>query len=214
MRVEANISVSKTDELGTKVEVKNLNSFKSVEGAIAYEIKRQTELLEKGEELQQETRGWDEVKLRTFTQRSKETAKDYRYFPDPDLTKMDISQVRLSENLPKLPNEIRVSYRELGLKQDQIEIIISDKDKLRFFENLLEIENFNEPVLAANYLTSDLATVIETAGRSLSDYSIEHYAELLEMVADKEINSRVAKDLLPELFIGSQSPKMLVEERG
>ena len=214
MRVEANISVSKTNELGTKVEVKNLNSFKSVEGAISYEIDRQIAALENGEELKQETRGWDEVKLRTFTQRSKETAKDYRYFPDPDLTKMDISIVRLSENLPKLPDEIRISYRDLGIKDDQVEIIISDREKLRFFEAVLATDGFNEPALAANYLTSDLATVIENSDGTFEDYSVTHYAELIKMLTTKEINSRVAKNLLPELFTGSKTPSELVEERG
>lgn len=214
MRVEANISISKTDELGTKVEVKNLNSFKSVEGAIAYEIDRQTQALEKGEELAQETRGWDEVQLRTFVQRTKETAKDYRYFPDPDLPKMDVSSVRLSENLPKLPNEIRESYRDLGLKSDHIEIIISDAGMLAFFDKVLQAEGFKEPLLAVNYLTSDLATVISETGRTYEEYSHEYFAELMTMLAQKKINSRIAKDLLVELFIGSKSPAQLVEERG
>ena len=99
MRVEANISISSTDELGTKVEVKNLNSFKSMEQAIAYEIKRQAELLDKGEKVVQETRGWDEVKNKTFSQRTKETAEDYRYFPDPDIPKYDIPSVSEFNNL-------------------------------------------------------------------------------------------------------------------
>ena len=126
MRVEANISVSKTDKLGTKVEVKNLNSFKSVEGAIAYEIDRQIELLEKGEVISQETRGWDEVKLRTYTQRTKESAKDYRYFPDPDISKINVSTYeyfninRLDEILPELPENKRIKYKDIGLPINQI----------------------------------------------------------------------------------------------
>jgi aspartyl-tRNA(Asn)/glutamyl-tRNA(Gln) amidotransferase subunit B len=113
MRVEANISISPTEgELGTKVEVKNINSFKAVESAIDYEIKRHSKMLDNGEVITQETRGWDENKSQTFSQRSKETAKDYRYFPDPDIPKLKTSEIpefgtaELAENMPILPSNI------------------------------------------------------------------------------------------------------------
>lgn len=214
MRVEANISVSKTAEFGTKVEVKNLNSFKSVEGAIDFEIARQIAALEKGETLVQETRGWDEVKLRTFSQRSKETAKDYRYFPDPDIPKMDLNEVRLSEIMFKLPNELRESYRELGIKEDQVETIISDPKRAQFFAAVVEGEPSVDAVLAANYFTSDVLSMLETEGRTVSEYSPEFYRELLGLLSSKKINSRTAKDLLKELFIDGSAPSVLVEERG
>ncbi|MBP6924089.1 MAG: Asp-tRNA(Asn)/Glu-tRNA(Gln) amidotransferase subunit GatB [Candidatus Pacebacteria bacterium] len=217
MRVEANISVSKTDEFGTKVEVKNLNSFKSVEGAIAFEIKRQTALLEEGKEVVQETRGWDEVNLRTFTQRVKETAKDYRYFPDPDIPKIKVSESLLSEIMPKLPNEKRILYKNLGLTSDAIELIISEKSTDTFFNSLLQtqIGTSTEALkLAANYLTSDLASLMDGGGTFvLANLPAEHFAELVEMLQKGEINSRIAKDLLPELFGTVKGPRAIATER-
>ena len=219
MRVEANISVSKDpDKMATKyVEVKNLNSFKSVEGAIAFEIKRQIEVLENGGVIAQETRGWDEVKLRTFTQRVKETAKDYRYFPDPDLPKMEINESLLDEKLPKLPKDKRVLYQDLGLPREAIELIILDRGTDDFFASLLETsigKKQDALKLAANYLTSDILALISAQ----EDLSIDAlaptvFAELIEMLLEGEINSRVAKDLLPELFGSDSSPRALASER-
>lgn len=217
MRVEANISVSKTAEFGTKVEVKNLNSFKSVEGAIAFEIKRQIKLLDEGGEVVQETRGWDEVNLRTFTQRVKETAKDYRYFPDPDLSKMLIDESLLSEIMPKLPNEKRESYRNLGLTSDMIELIISDKTTDNFFNSLTESSlggNQDALKLASNYIASDLTFLInENPARSFDSIKVEYFAELIEMLLKSEINSRIAKDLLTELFDATESPRAIATAR-
>lgn len=217
MRVEANISLSTDpDKFGTKVEVKNLNSFRSVESAIEYEIKRQAELLDKGEVVAQETRGWDEVNLRTFSQRSKETAKDYRYFPDPDIPKIQVEEVRLSEIMPKLPNEIRSHYKNLGLTSEQIEVIIADKKKVVFFDQVLAEGKLEGAVakLAANYVTSDLPAVLENEALTLDDISAAHFAQLMQLVATNEVNSRVAKDLLKDVKIGEKSPRELVTERG
>lgn len=217
MRVEANISVSKDpDKLGTKVEVKNLNSFKSVEGAIEFEIARHIKTLDEGGELVQETRGWDEVNLRTFTQRVKETAKDYRYFPDPDLTKMSIDSSLLPEITVKLPNEKRVLYRNLGLPSDSIEIIISDKSLDTFFEKLVSLSvNEAEAKLAANYLTSDIVAVLAAdVDLSLANLSPAYFKELVSMLISGEINSRTAKDLLKELFSASSGPRTIALERG
>lgn len=217
MRVEANISVSKTAEFGTKVEVKNLNSFKSVEGAIDFEIKRQIELLEKGEEVVQETRGWDEVNLRTFTQRVKETAKDYRYFPDPDLTKMDISKTPLAEITVKLPNEKRELYRNLGLTSAVIEQIISDSNLDTFFITLIEEHSLNDSdslKLAANYLTSDILSILSNDdSKSFEQLNPAHFIELIAMLRNNDINSRIGKDLLPELFGSSESPRDIATKR-
>jgi aspartyl-tRNA(Asn)/glutamyl-tRNA(Gln) amidotransferase subunit B len=214
MRVEANISVS-TEEgvLGTKVEVKNLNSFKAVEAAIDYEIARQIELLENGKTIAQETRGWDETKSRTFSQRSKETAMDYRYFPDPDLPKIDTTKhepfmpSRVAEKLPKLPSEKRVFYRNLGLASDTIETLISDVSLDTHYAGVVEALSDNSvvAVLAANYLLSDVVPLVRS-GSNLSDLKPAHYIELLTMVAEGKINSRVAKDLLSDLFQSEVSP--------
>lgn len=222
MRVEANISVSKNpDVFGTKVEVKNLNSFRSVESAIAYEISRQIEVLESGGIINQETRGWDEVRLRTFTQRSKETAKDYRYFPDPDIPKMDISKQEafsptlLSEKMPILPNKKRELYRNLGLTSDTIESIISHSKIDKFFFNLQNMTNNNEVIkLSANYLTSDVISILSDSGFNIDDLLPDYFLELMTLVESDKIGSRVAKDLLPELFGSLIAPGKMAMERG
>lgn len=223
MRVEANISISSTDELGTKVEVKNLNSFRSVEGAIAYEIERQKELLEKGEKVSQETRGWDEVKLKTYSQRSKETAKDYRYFPDPDIPKINtetyeyFSKTRLSEIMPELPSNKRINYENIGLPSKQIELLISVKEIDKIFAELYVTYSASNPdllKLAANYLTSDVLALLGTDEEVHIALTTTHFAELMEMVADGSINSRVAKDLLTELLFKDDSPKAVATAKG
>lgn len=164
MRVEANISVSKDLSLGTKVEVKNLNSFRSVERAIAYEVDRQTKLLEKGEKVEQETRGWDENKQQTFSQRKKESSHDYRYFPDPDLPKLKLSEIpgfslkALQKELPELPWEKRDRFAKLGFLQTQdIEQLVSDMElSLRFAELEKKSSNQEELKVAANVLMNDI----------------------------------------------------------
>jgi len=221
MRVEANISVSKTDELGTKVEVKNLNSFKVVEAAIEYETKRHIEELEAGRQLVQETRGWDENKSKTFSQRSKETAQDYRYFPDPDIPKFMRSEIpeftdsRLNEILPETPHSKRSKLLKLGLDEKQIEIIIADIERDSFFRACLEsLDERVHPTLAANYLTSDIASLIEKEGLSLSSASPQKFSALLALVSENRITSRVAKDLLKEVVFEGLDGEKIATERG
>lgn len=221
MRVEANISVSKNETLGTKVEVKNLNSFKSVEAAIEYEINRQIEVLESGGELAQETRGWDENKAKTFVQRSKETAKDYRYFPDPDIPKIKTSLVpefspsSLDEKMPILPSKKRVLYENLGLTRDTVEVIIANQELDNYFVGLLGGlgQDQQKVKIAANYLTSDIIPIIANPDVHLSQLAPEYFLELVALVAENKIGSRVAKDLLPELFASASGPLALAEER-
>lgn len=222
MRVEANISVSKSDVFGTKVEVKNLNSFKSVEAAIAYEINRQIELLESGEEVVQETRGWDENKSRTFSQRTKETAKDYRYFPDPDIPKFDItkhssfSPSLLNEKMPELPNIKRHNYSKLGLTSSAIETIIANKELDLFFVKISSLSDLSPEIikLSSNYLVSDVASFLGEGGRPLSELKHEHFIELIALLVDNKIGSRVAKDILVQLFGSSKGPLQIAEENG
>ncbi len=225
MRVEANISVSKTDDLGTKVEVKNLNSFKVLEAAITFEVKRQIALLEEGGQVVQETRGWNDAKGTTYSQRIKETADDYRYFPDPDITKFDLSQVKefekagLAEKLPKLATELRYVYSNLGLKTDQIDTILHD-EMLRNYFQALEVKmsegQIDEVVLslAANYLTSDILPLIETWEHFHLKGSEDSFLELMELLYKKEIGSRVAKDLLPEVLKEHIAVASVLDERG
>ena len=221
MRVEANISVSDTDAFGTKVEVKNLNSFKSVEGAIDFEIKRQIESIERGEKVIQETRGWDEVKGKTFSQRIKESANDYRYFPDPDLPKLnttlseELSVSSLSETMPMLPEDKRSKYNDLGITREQIELIISDIEVDSFFNKALEVASYNpeSAKLIANYLTSNLFP-LRAEGVSMNSWHYENFVELIEMIRSNEINSRIAKDLLADVVLMGQDPRKIATERG
>lgn len=220
MRVEANISVSKTQTFGTKVEVKNLNSFKAVEGAIAYEIKRQTELLDRGEKVIQETRGWDENRSKTFAQRVKESADDYRYFPEPDIPKFDIAQSgllsRVLEDMPELPEEKRLKYGNLGISREQVEVIISDIVITNFYDQVL----INLPEgsvdcvkLAANYLVSDVMSYV-AAGRPLQSATPIGFAELIGMVHEGKLTSRVAKDLLVRVVFEGVDVRAVAEQEG
>jgi aspartyl-tRNA(Asn)/glutamyl-tRNA(Gln) amidotransferase subunit B len=219
MRVEANISISSTDTFGTKVEVKNLNSFRSVEGAIEYEIKRQAEVLERGDSVVQETRGWDEAKLKTFSQRVKESAHDYRYFPDPDLPSMHIEDSlvsRLNEIMPQLPKEKRLKYGDVGLTSNQIETIIGDKRLDNFFsETLKEAGEGQEELaqIAANYIVTDLVPLIGTV-MDTGTLNPGPFVGLMRLVVDKKITSRIAKDLLGEVVFSGLDPQEAVIERG
>jgi aspartyl-tRNA(Asn)/glutamyl-tRNA(Gln) amidotransferase subunit B len=165
MRVEVNISVSKDAKLGTKVEVKNINSFRSVAGAIEFEIKRHVEALDRGEKIIQETRGWDEAKGVTFSQRLKESSHDYRYFPDPDLPKLRLSLVsELSKDaiiasLPELPHQKRARLKNLGYLQPQdIEQLMNDTELAALFGQVGD--TLQDPALikiAANFILNDIA---------------------------------------------------------
>ena len=214
MRVEANISVSSDPvKFGTKVEVKNLNSFKAVEGAIAYEIKRQTELLEEGGVVVQETRGWDDSKSKTFSQRIKETAHDYRYFPDPDIVKFDLSEISKNIVLPILPSEKRSKYDNIGLTREQIEIIISKESLDSFYLSIFDLHSHDLPLLklAANYMTTDIVAMGEDV--VLQDSTVPQFVSLLKLNIDEKINSRVTKDLLKEVLSGAD-PSILIDQRG
>ncbi len=220
MRVEANISVSKTAEFGTKVEVKNLNSFRSVEGAITYEIERQVALLEKGESVTQETRGWDEINGVTFSQRAKESAEDYRYFPDPDLPKFlrssnkNYSDSRLAEIIDKTPQKKRYFYEAHGVPKEVAEIIISSVENDTFFRTVLEmLTDRVSPILAANYFVNDVLGVAVNLDQSMKP-NPERLAELLDLLSSGAINSRVTKDLLIPVVFEGKDPKKLAEDKG
>ncbi len=221
MRVEANISVSKNDNLGTKVEVKNLNSFRSVESAIKYEIKRQKSIYDSGLEVKQETRGWDENKQATFSQRSKETAKDYRYFPDPDIPKLSIakypefSEKNLLLDIPELPAKKREKYSDIGLPRQQIETILQHEYIDMFFRVM--VENYREePDIiksTANYLTSDVISILTEKDSYPDDVYHESMYVLLKMLKNDQITSRTAKDLLPEVLYDGIDPVLVTKKR-
>ena len=211
MRVEANISIN----MGTKVEIKNLNSFKAVEKAIEFETKRQTELLEKGEKVVQETRGWDEDKGITFSQRKKETSHDYRYFPDPDIPKMWISKIpefkNLHETLPELPAVKRERFiNKFGLKAEDAEVFVSDAQMSTLFESAAAGLNTEEVKLLSNYLTSDLMGLVKN-NLVKTWPTAEAMSELVKMISAGEISSRGAKDILAVLAIQGGAPRAIAE---
>lgn len=220
MRVEVNISVSQDEKLGTKVEIKNLNSFRAVENAILYETKRHIETLESGGKIIQETRGWDESKQKTFSQRIKESANDYRYFPDPDIPSMDIrlsevSLSRLNDKMPELPEKKREKYINLGLSREQANIIVSDTVLDMFFKNVLSASSSLEseyPKFVANYLITDVSPLVSSGSRSLADGSTLFFASLIELVTKAEITSRVAKDILEMVLFDSIDPVSYIDE--
>ena len=221
MRVEANISISETDTFGTKVEVKNLNSFKSVGDAIAFEIKRHAEVLERGEKVVQETRGWDENTGKTWSQRKKESANDYRYFPEPDLPKLMVTEVFGKDHeklpaLPELPWEKRERLkREFGFSDTIVEMYVSDQTLGNFFKEISGMETNQELVkLASNYISSDLAALMKTANSTLGKVTARNFMGLMGMLFMGELSSRGAKDALTVLFNEGGDPETIVRSCG
>ena len=227
MRVEANISVAPkgATKFGTKVEVKNLNSFKSAERAIEYEMKRHIEALERGESIVQETRGFNENTGATFSQRKKEDSHDYRYFPDPDLPKLYVSQIpefsqdTLAKEIPELPWEKRIRYEETyGIKNEDIEMYVRDNAWGNFFEGVIKdfTNDAIKVVLASNYITSDLVGLVRKENVApeavLSKIPHEHFASLIGMVADKKVSSRGAKDILSVMYKDGGEPLSIAEK--
>jgi aspartyl-tRNA(Asn)/glutamyl-tRNA(Gln) amidotransferase subunit B len=218
MRVEANISVSNDpNKLGTKVEVKNLNSFKVVEKAINIEIERMTRLLEegRGDEIIQETRGFDESKGNTFSQRKKETSDDYRYFPEPDLPKMYLHEVfdleKIKKELPELPEQKRKRYKDdYGIKESDIELFIFERKLSDFFEETAR--HTKEYQLISNFILSDIVSLLKDGGELPK---ANNFAKLVQMFSEDKLSSRVAKDILALMIKDKDlEPEKYAEEQG
>jgi len=220
MRVEVNISLN----MGTKVELKNINSFKAVESATAYEIKRQKEALELGEKIKQETRGWDDVKKITVSQREKEEAHDYRYFPEPDLppfTTAEFEPERLKAELPELPAARRERFKkEYDLPTTKTEMLVVEPELAKFFEEAVSELRAENPSAQTdtlfNYLTSDLRGLMNETGVGFGEPKInpEHLAHIARLVDDSKITSRQAKDILREMFETGLDPEVIMAEGG
>lgn len=237
MRVEANISIGKNSALGTKVEIKNLNSFRTMERAVAYEIRRQTETLERGEKVVQETRGWNEAKQATFSQRTKEGNADYRYFPDPDLPSLRLSRIeefsreKLKASMPELPQERRERYLSMGIKKEDADLLTSDRALGAFFDEVLaSLPSTATPQHAANYVANDLVNIMRVRKDSPTEQSrdtevrgtemrheipisVRNFNLILAMLGEKKISSRVAKDLLIESAENDADPEKIAHER-
>jgi aspartyl-tRNA(Asn)/glutamyl-tRNA(Gln) amidotransferase subunit B len=215
MRLEANISVSNTDKFGTKVEVKNLNSFKSAERAIEYEIKRQVELLSSGGKVAQETRGWDDKNQVTFSQRSKEDSHDYRYFPDPDLPKLEIDQIKdlnlasILAQKKETPNEKRARFKvDFGIKDSDVEFYIYNYTFSDLFEKSAQFLNKEDLQLLSNYVVSDIAN----SGKGKLEP--QNLALLIKMIVSNELSSRGAKDTLKIMIEKGGDPQNIAKEAG
>lgn len=225
MRIEANISVSREAGVyGTKVEIKNLNSFRSVERAIAFEIARQSKLILEGGRVDQETRGWDEAKQETFHQRFKEGSADYRYFPEPDLPTLRLFEIpectleAIRATLPELPWQRRARYQtQFALKDEDVAYITNAIERSAFFDAVAaSLDNDSALVArAANYLVSDLAGIWAKRGtESYDTLSPDAFAKLIRMTASGDLSSRGAKDTLALLVERGGEPQALAQEAG
>ncbi|MEK7505318.1 MAG: Asp-tRNA(Asn)/Glu-tRNA(Gln) amidotransferase subunit GatB [Patescibacteria group bacterium] len=224
MRVEANISIAEEGKMGTKVEVKNLNSFRTVERAINFEVKRQTEVLRSGGEVVQETRGWDDSKGETFSQRLKESSHDYRYFPDPDLPKLHISEIpefsekTLRNSLPELPSKKRERYeKEIGLSSEYSDILTSNTMLGEIFD--LSEKNFEDKKtkkLLANYIISDVQGVFAAnPGLALTATVVgESVSSAVKLIEEGKLSSRGAKDALSLSLLSGETVESVAKREG
>jgi aspartyl-tRNA(Asn)/glutamyl-tRNA(Gln) amidotransferase subunit B len=221
MRLEPNVSVS-TDpkKLSTKVEIKNINSFRSAERAIKYEIDRMIKLIEEGKESEivQETRGWDDAKQKTSSQRKKEGSADYRYFPDPDLPKLKLHEAfdlkEMKKALPELPGAKRARYKkDFGIKDEDIEVYINDAVLGEWFEEIATLLKDKEKVkTASNFVTSDYVG-IKKANVEVKPPSASNFSELVNLFNEGKISSRAAKDILAMIVINDESPLKIATEK-
>ncbi|MBU2025798.1 MAG: Asp-tRNA(Asn)/Glu-tRNA(Gln) amidotransferase subunit GatB [Patescibacteria group bacterium] len=232
MRCEVNISLGRNGKDGTKVEIKNINSFKGVARSIEYEIKRQSKILDEGEKIKQETRGWDAAKQATVSQRSKEEANDYRYFPEPDLPQVNISDETLEiirGSIVELPVDKEKRFREqLKLAPEIAKLLASDIKAADYFDQAVsEIEEWEKSgkqkkdnkeklvKLASNYLTTELIPRVVKNGLDFSKIKItpENFAELMVMIGGGEINSSAAQVVLGEMFETGGDPSQISDNK-
>ncbi|MEO1094211.1 MAG: Asp-tRNA(Asn)/Glu-tRNA(Gln) amidotransferase subunit GatB [Cyanobacteria bacterium J06638_28] len=220
LRCDVNISVRPVgqEKFGTKVEIKNMNSFSAIQKAIEYEIDRQIAAIEDGEKIVQETRLWEEGKQCTISMRSKEGSSDYRYFPEPDIPPIEVSSQQLktwNSELPELPAHKRHRYEtELGLSAYDARVLTDERSVTEYFETV--VQQGSDPKMAANWITQDIAAYLNAEKREIADIALkpEMLAEMIKLIENATISTKIAKDLLPELLVKGGSTKAMVEERG
>jgi len=220
LRCDVNISVRPvgTEKFGTKVEIKNMNSFNAIERAINYEIDRQIEAIQTGERIVQETRLWEEGSQRTISMRVKEGSSDYRYFPEPDLGPIEVSPSQLDgwrSQLPELPAQKRHRYEsELGLSPYDARVLTDDRAVAEYFE--AAVATGGNPKQVANLIMGDISAYLNNERKSIRDIALkpETLAELVKLIEDNTISTKIAKDILPELLVQGGSAKELVERKG
>jgi len=220
LRCEPNLSLRPVGQkaLGTKVELKNINSFKFVKEALEYEIKRQTNVLNEGGKVNQETRLWDVEKGVTATMRSKEEAHDYRYFPDPDLVPLSLSVEwieELRQTVPELPAVRQKRFvSEYGLPEYDTGVLTVSKPLADYFESCVKL--FNQPKAVSNWVMGELLRELNNSGTAVGDSPVspERLVSLLKLVDNGTISLKVAREIFPELYASKMSPEQIVQEKG
>ncbi len=219
MRCDANISIMPkgSKEFGTRAEIKNVNSFKALQRAIEYEIDRQIELVEDGEEVVQETRLWDDNEGVTKSMRGKEDAHDYRYFPEPDLMPLSISREWVEEvrkTLPELPNQKRERYMSLGLSEYDAGVIVEQMESALFFDKVLELGA--DAKLAVNFMMGPIAAYLKEEHITIIDTKLtpENLAELISLIEKKTISNNIGKQIIVDMMKDGTPASKIVEEKG
>lgn len=218
IRCDVNVSVHKPNTpLGTRAELKNINSFRAVERSINYEINRQIDILESGGKVVQETRRWDDEKGQTFTMRTKEDSQDYRYFPDPDILPIHVSDefvANIKATLPKLPEQRKQDYLNLGLSEQDADLLVSDKTFSDYFDAVCL--NYNEPKFVCNWITSEVFKRLNTSeGEDINiPVCAENLAKLLKMYKEGEINQAGARQVFDAIWAKDADPEAIVEQQG
>ena len=219
LRADVNVSVHKKGEpFGTRHEMKNMNSFKSIQRAINYEIESQISDIENGNEVKQESMRWDDVAGQTFSMRNKEDAEDYRYFPEPDLVAIKLSDEYINKvkgELPELPESRKKRYiDEIGLSEKDANALVSSKAASDMFEKAGKLCNNYKAV--CNWITSDISRILNEKEEEMDNipFTAEELAELVELIDNGTISSKIGKKVLEELFENPKSPKKIIEEKG
>ena len=213
MRFDVNVSLSKDDKLGTRAEVKNLNSFKSVEGAVAYEIKRQTELLDKGEQIVQETRGWDEAKQKTTSQRGKEEAHDYRYMPEPDIppVELDDSEIaKFKNDLPRLPKNYRAKFQEIDLDVSTTEDILDRPEVADYLLKVLKNAGSKSARRSA-FLMLHFREQEESGAGNIIKIHPDQIKKLTDLYEEGLISSNSEQLIFKEMLNSQETPREIAE---
>ncbi|MBT5856073.1 Asp-tRNA(Asn)/Glu-tRNA(Gln) amidotransferase subunit GatB [bacterium] len=222
LRADANVSLRPVgqEEFGTRTETKNLNSFRSLERAILYEIQRQTHVLESGGTIRQQTLNYDDSTGKTSVLRDKEDAHDYRYFPDPDLKPLMVTQEQISairDTLPELPRAKEARYVDYGLNDQEIKVLLADLDLNAYFENCVKaVPNAESIKEMAKWLVGDFSALVNAAGGSFDTPVIKQdaFLELIVLLKDGTLSGKMAKGILEKMYQTGKTPKALLESSG
>jgi aspartyl-tRNA(Asn)/glutamyl-tRNA(Gln) amidotransferase subunit B len=219
LRADVNVSVRKvgSSDLGTRCEIKNVNSIKFMQQAIEYEAKRQIEIIEEGGTIDQQTRLFDTKKIETRSMRSKEDAHDYRYFPDPDLLPLVLEQSfvdKIKNSLPELPDEKKIRLmNDFDLSSYDASIVVSDQDISQYYEEVAKDSDYK---LAANWMIVELFGVLNKEGKEIKDspVSAKNLSKLINLIKDNTISGKIAKTVFEEMVKNNKDPEKIVNEKG